>query len=43
MTSVLFTTGGVVMNVLAFSGTNCFFTKLMDYGKKEIKIHNLVL
>ena len=41
MTSVLLTISGVVMNALAFIGTNFFFNKLMDHGEKERKRHNL--
>ena len=32
MASVLLTIRSVVMNSLAFSGTNLFFSKLMDHG-----------
>lgn len=42
MASILFTIGGVVMNTLAFSGTNFFFSKFMDcHGQKERKGHDL--
>ena len=42
MASILFTIGGVVMNTLAFSGTNFFFSKLIDcHGQKELKRHDL--
>ena len=37
MASVLLTISGTVMNVLAFSGTIFFFSKLMDYGEKTQK------
>ena len=43
MSSVLFTLGSTVMNALAFSGTNFFFSKLMDHGAKECKRHDLTL
>ena len=41
MASVLFAIGGAVMNALAFSGTNFFFSKLTDHGEKERKRHDL--
>ena len=31
------------MNVLAFSGTNFVFSRLMDYGEEERKRYDLVL
>ena len=31
------------MNALAVSGTNFFFSKLIDHGEKEGKRHNLAL
>lgn len=37
MASVLFTTGGTAMNVLAFSGTNFLFSQLTDMIKKKAK------
>ena len=43
MTSLLFTVGGAVVNALAFSGTNFFFSKLTDHGKKERKRRDLAL
>ena len=43
MALVLFTIGGTVMNALAFSGTNSFFSKLTDHGEKERKRHDLAL
>ena len=43
MTLVLFTIGGTVMNALAFSSTNFFFSKLTDHGEKERKRHDLAL
>ena len=43
MGSLLFTTGGAVVNALAFSGTNFLFSGLMDHGEKERKRHNLAL
>ena len=41
MASVLFAVGGAVMNALAFSSTNFFFSKLTDHGEKERKRHDL--
>ena len=41
MTSVLFTIDGAVMNGLAFSRPNFFFSKLTDHGEKERKRHDL--
>ena len=43
MALVLFTIGGTMMNALAFSGTNFFFSKLTDHGEKERKRHDLAL
>ena len=31
------------MNSLALNSTNCFFSKLMDHGKKECKRYDLEL
>ena len=39
----LFTVGGTVVNVLAFSGTNFVFSRLMDHGEEECKRHDLAL
>ena len=33
----------MVIDALAFSGTNLFFRKLMDHGEKERKSHDLTL
>ena len=41
MASVLFAIGGAVMNALAINGTNIFFSKIMDHGENEYKIHDL--
>ena len=41
MASVLFTIGGAVVNVLAFSGTNFVFSRLIDHGAEERKRHDL--
>ena len=41
MASLLFTIGGVVVNSLAFSGTNFVFSSLTDHGEEERKRHNL--
>lgn len=43
MALVLFAIGGPVMNGLAFSDTNFYFSKLMDNGEKEYKRHDLAL
>ena len=43
MTSVLLTIHGAVMNLLAFSGPNFFFSKLTNHGKNERKRHDLAL
>ena len=43
MASVLFTTGGAVVNALAFSGTNFVLNRLTDHGAKERKRHDLAL
>ena len=37
----LFTVGGTVVNVLAFNGTNFFFSRLPDHGTEERKRHDL--
>ena len=42
MASLLFTIGGVVVSVLAFSGTNFVFSRLTDHGEEERKRHDLV-
>ena len=43
MASVLFTTGGAVVNALAFSGTNFVFSRLADHGAEERKRHDLAI
>ena len=43
MVSLLFTIGGTVVNVLAFSGTNFVFCCLTKHGEKECKGHDLAL
>ena len=37
------TIGGVVVNVLAFSGTNFVFSRLADHGEEKRKRHDLAL
>ena len=39
MASLLFTIAGVVVSVLAFSGTNFVFSRLTDDGEEERKRH----
>ena len=41
--ALLFTVGGAVVNVLAFSGTNFVFSRLTDHGTEERKRHDLAL
>ena len=43
MASLLFTVGGAVVNALAFSGNNYFFSRLTDHGAEERKRHDLAL
>ena len=43
MASVLFTIGGVVVNVAAFSGTKFVFNRLTDHGAEGHKRHDLAL
>ena len=43
MASLLFTIGGTVVNALAFSGTNFFFSRLTEYREEERKRHDLAL
>ena len=43
MASLLFTIGGTVVNALAFSGSNLFFSRLTDYREEERKRHDLAL
>ena len=38
---LLLTIRGAVVNVLAFSGTNFFFSRLTDHGAEERKRHDL--
>ena len=41
MASLLFTTGGSVVNALVFSGTNFVFSRLTDHVAKKRKRHDL--
>ena len=43
MASLLFRTGGAVVNALAFSGMNFVFSRLTDHGEEERKRHDLAL
>ena len=43
MASLLFTIGGVVVNSIAFSGTNFVFSRLTDHGAEGRKRHDLAL
>ena len=43
MVSLLFTVGGAVVNALAFSRTNLFFSRLTDHAPQERKRHDLAL
>ena len=43
MASLLFTVGGAVVNVLAFSGTNFIFSRLLDHCAEERKRHDLAV
>ena len=43
MASALFTIGGVVVNALAFSGTNFVSNSVTDHSAEERKRHDLVL
>ena len=43
MVSLLFTIGGVVVNALAFSGTNFVFSRLTYHDAEERKRHDLAL
>ena len=43
MASLLFTIGGVVVNALAFSGTNFVFSRLAYHDAEERKRHDLAL
>ena len=41
MASLLFTVGGAVVNALAFSGTNLFFSRLTNHDEEERKRRDL--
>ena len=43
MASLLFTIGGAMVNVLAFSGTNFVFSRLTDHSELESKRRYLAL
>ena len=43
MASFIATAGGALLNALAFSGTNFFFSSLSDHGAAERKRHDLAL
>ena len=43
MASLLFTVGGAVVNMLAFSGTNFLLSGFTDHGEKKRKRHDLEL
>ena len=43
MASLLFTIDDVMVNALAFSGTNFVFSRLTDYGGEKQKRHDLTL
>ena len=43
MASLLFTTGGAMVNALDFSGTNFAFSKLTGHDEEERKRHYLAL
>ena len=43
MKSLLFTVDCAIVNVLAFSHTNFFFSRLTDHGTEELKRHDLAL
>ena len=43
MASLLVTISGAVVSALVFSGTNFVFSRLMDHGEEEHKIHDLAL
>ena len=43
MASLLFTTGGAAVNVLAFNGTNFVFSRLTDHRAEERIRHDLAL
>ena len=43
MASLLFTVGGAIVNVLAFSSTNFVFSRLTDHGAEKRKRHDLAL
>ena len=43
MESVLFTNGGALVNVFAFSSTKFIFSRFTDHGTEERKIYDLAL
>ena len=43
MASLIFTVGGAVVNVLAFSGINFVFSRVTRHGEEERKRHDLAL
>ena len=43
MASLLFTIGGAVVKVLAFSNTNFVFSRFRDHGEEVRKRHDLQL
>ena len=43
MASFLFTVSGAVVNALAFSGTDCVFSRLTDHGADERKTYDLAI
>ena len=43
MALLLFTVGGALVNALTFSGTNFFFSRFKDHGKKELKRYDLAI
>ena len=43
MASLLFTVGGAIVNVLAFSSINFVFGRLTDHGAEKCKRHDLAL
>ena len=43
MASLLFTVGGAIVNVLAFSSINFVFGRLTDHGAEKRKRHDLAL
>ena len=43
MASLAVMAGGALVNALEFSGTNFIFGQLGDYGKTDMKRHNLAM